>query len=70
MHNFNMRMEKVKPTIHLSGFHAAFRHDEILLMVDVPKDQVALIEQILHNKNPSASEEGISWTPSDLSMNV
>lgn len=50
MHNFNMRMEKVKPTIHLSGFHAAFQHDEILLMVDVPKDQVALIEQILHNK--------------------
>ncbi len=59
-----------KPTIHLSGFHAAFQHNEILLMVDVPKTQVAKIEQILHDKNPSASEEGISWTPSDLSMNV
>ncbi|RKZ96145.1 MAG: hypothetical protein DRQ43_04610 [Gammaproteobacteria bacterium] len=59
-----------KPTIHLSGFHAAFQHNEILLMVDVPKDQVAKIEQIVHNKSPSASEEGISWTPADLSMNV
>ena len=59
-----------KPTIHLSGFHAAFQHNEILLMVDVPKDQVAFIEHIVHNKNPSASEEGISWTPSDMSMNV
>ncbi len=59
-----------KPTIHLSGFHAAFQHNEILLMVDVPKNKVAQIEQIIHNKNPSASEEGISWTPSDLSMNI
>ncbi|MCW8929591.1 MAG: hypothetical protein OQL19_05055 [Gammaproteobacteria bacterium] len=59
-----------KPTIHLSGFHAAFQHNEILLMVDVPKNQVAKIERIIHNKNPSGSEEGISWTPADLSMNV
>ena len=59
-----------KPTIHLSGFHAAFQHDEILLMVDVPKQQVALIEELVHRKSPSASEEGISWTPADLSMNV
>ncbi len=59
-----------KPTIHLSGFHAAFQHNEILLMVDVPKDQVAKVEQILHHMCPSASEEGISWTPADLSMNV
>ena len=59
-----------KPTMHLAGFHAAFQHGEVLLMVDVPKHQVTEIEQILHHKNPSASEEGISWTPSDLSMNV
>jgi len=31
---------------------------------------VAKIEQIVHNKSPSASEEGISWTPADLSMHV
>ena len=59
-----------KPTIHLSGFHAAFQHNEILLMVDIPKDQVSRVEHIISHKNPSASEEGISWTPSDLSMNV
>ncbi len=59
-----------KPTIHLSGFHAAFQHDEILLMVDVPKQQVTQIEELVHRKSPSASEEGISWTPADLSMNV
>jgi hypothetical protein len=59
-----------KPTIHLAGFHAAFEHSEILLMVDVPKHKVAEIEQLLSKKNPSALEEGISWTPSDLSMNV
>jgi len=39
-------------------------------MVDVPKHQVAQIEHIVCRKNPSASEEGISWTPSDLSFNV
>ncbi|MFK5891980.1 MAG: hypothetical protein QM504_02025 [Pseudomonadota bacterium] len=59
-----------KPTIHLSGFHAAFQHNEILLMVDVPKNQVGLVEKIVHDKNPSGLEEGISWTPADLSMNV
>ncbi len=59
-----------KPTIHLSDFHAAFAHNEILLMVDVPKDQVVHIEKIIHNKIPAASEEGISWTPSNLSMNI
>ena len=59
-----------KPTMHLSYFHAAFQHNEILLMVDVPKDQVSHIEHIVNNKNPSASEEGISWTPGNLSMNI
>lgn len=59
-----------EPTIHLSGFHAAFEHNEILLMIDVPKNQISKIEQILHSKAPSALEEGISWTPSDLSMNI
>lgn len=59
-----------KPTIHLSNFHAAFEHNEILLMVDVPKAQVRKIEQLMSHKNPSASEEGISWTPADLSMSV
>ncbi len=59
-----------KPTIHLSGFHAAFEHNEILLMVDIPKNQISTVERVVHNKCPSASEEGISWTPSDLSMNV
>lgn len=59
-----------KPTIHLSGFHAAFQHNEVLLMDDVPKQQVTLIEKNIYNKNPSASEEGISWTPSNLSINI
>jgi hypothetical protein len=59
-----------KPTVHLVDFHAAFEHNEILLMVDVPKYQVAKIERIVCGKNPSALEEGISWTPSDLSFNV
>ncbi|MCU7940654.1 MAG: hypothetical protein KZQ64_11625 [gamma proteobacterium symbiont of Bathyaustriella thionipta] len=59
-----------KPTIHLSGFHAAFEHNEILLMVDILKEQISQVEDIISHKNPSASKEGISWTPSDLSMNV
>jgi len=28
------------------------------------------VEQILHHKNSSATEEGISWTPSGSTMNV
>ncbi|MFK5986703.1 MAG: hypothetical protein QM479_14945 [Pseudomonadota bacterium] len=59
-----------KPTIHLDGFHAAFAHGEILLMVDVPKNQVADIEHLVQHNSPAASEEGISWTPSDFSMKV
>jgi len=39
-------------------------------MIDIPRDQVTHIEHIMNNKNPSASEEGISWTPGNLSMNI
>jgi hypothetical protein len=50
------------PHIHLSEFKHAINHNEILLMVDMPKSQVLKIESCIHRHHPAAIEGGSSWS--------
>lgn len=50
------------PETSLAEFRGALSHDEILLMVDVPRSQVAEIEDLIRHRHPSAQAGGSSWT--------
>jgi hypothetical protein len=50
------------PHTHLGNFHAALARGEILVMVDVPKDQIHTVEQFIHAHYPEAYDGGVSWT--------
>lgn len=50
------------PKVHLGEFKDALRHNEILLSVDVPPRQVALVEQRVHRRHPEAVDGGVGWS--------
>jgi hypothetical protein len=50
------------PDNTLVEFSGALAHGEVLLMVDVPKQKVAGIEDIIHRHHPAAIAGGSSWT--------
>jgi len=50
------------PHINLNEFKHAINHNEILLMIDVPKKRVAEIEDCIHRHHPAAIEGGSSWS--------
>jgi hypothetical protein len=52
---------KYIPNVHLSEFADALRHQEILLMVDVPVAQVARVETLIHHNHPEAINGGVGW---------
>ena len=52
---------KYIPNVHLSEFADALRHQEILLMVDVPAGQVARVEKLIHGNHPEAVAGGVGW---------
>jgi hypothetical protein len=49
------------PDVHLSEFRDALHHGEILLMVDVPVDDVGRVETLVHRQHPEAVTGGVSW---------
>jgi len=49
------------PNTHLDEFRDAMAHGEILLMVDVSKQQVADIENLVRHHHPEATVGGVSW---------
>jgi len=51
------------PTIHLDEFHEAIRHGELLLMVDVSRDCVEDVEELMRRRHPEAVTGGSVWTP-------
>ena len=50
------------PDTHLDEFRGALSHSEILLMVDVPRQRVAEIEEIVRRRHPEATPGGTGWT--------
>ncbi len=49
------------PNTHLGEFRDALGHGEILLMVDVPENQVANVENQVHDHHPEATIGGAGW---------
>ena len=56
---FAMRL----PSIHLDEFHEALHHGELLLMVDVSRDCVEDVEELMRRRHPEAVAGGSGWTP-------
>ena len=50
------------PNVHLEDFHDALAHDEILLMVVVPKIRVAEIEDLVQRRHPVVNVGGVGWS--------
>jgi hypothetical protein len=51
------------PTTHLDEFHEELRHGELLLMVDVSRDCVEDVEELMRRRHPEAVAGGSGWTP-------
>ncbi len=50
------------PDTHLDEFRGALSHSEVLLMVDVPRQRVAEIEELIYRRHPEATSGGTGWT--------
>ena len=50
------------PDTHLDEFRGVLAHSEVLLMVDVPKQKVAGIEELIYRRHPEATAGGTGWT--------
>ncbi len=50
------------PRVHLREFEDALSHGEVLLMIDVPSQQIAEIESRVLHHHPAAIPGGTSWT--------
>lgn len=53
------------PNMHVPDFADTLRHGELLLMVDIHRDRVAEIEDLVHRRHPEATVGGVGWA-SDL----
>ncbi len=51
------------PMTHLDEFHEELRHGELLLMVDVSRDCVEDVEELMRRRHPEAVTGGSAWTP-------
>jgi hypothetical protein len=56
------------PDVHLTEFTDALSHGEILLMIDVPLQRVAEIEELIHYNHPEAVVGGVGWTVDAFGM--
>ena len=50
------------PNVSLRRFEAALGEGHVLLMVDVPKDRVEEIKELVHRSHPEASDHGLEPT--------
>lgn len=50
------------PHVHLNQFKDAVSHNELLMMIDVPNEDVGHIEYLIHRHHPAAIDGGSSWT--------
>jgi len=60
--NFLIGLRFVRlPNTHLDEFRDALAHGEILLMVDVTKERVSDVENLVHHHHPEATVGGVGW---------
>ncbi|MDJ0805775.1 MAG: hypothetical protein QNJ78_02990 [Gammaproteobacteria bacterium] len=50
------------PHAQMNECRTALRHGEILLMVDVPRWQMATVEKAIRKKHPELEVGGVSWS--------
>lgn len=50
------------PHVHLSEVKGALAHGEILLMVDIPKQRVHEISELISRHHPETDPSGVGWT--------
>lgn len=50
------------PNTALKRFEAEIKEGHVLLMVDIPKDRVSEIQEMVHRKFPEASDHGLEPT--------
>ena len=50
------------PNVSLKRFEAVLGEGHVLLMVDVPKDRVEEIQELVHRSHPEASDHGLEPT--------
>ena len=56
------------PNTHLGEFRDALAHGEILLMVDVPENEVSKVEDEVHDRHPEATVGGVGWSSEALGL--
>jgi len=49
------------PDAHLNEVRGALHHGEVLLMVDVPRNRVKAVEDLVQHHHPEASVGGVGW---------
>jgi len=49
------------PNVHLNEFRPALLHGEVLVMVDVPSNEVKRVDQQVHRKHPEVVTGGVCW---------
>ena len=50
------------PHVHLSEMRVPLNHGEVVLLVDVPRDRLLEIEQLVSRHHPEAGVGGVGWT--------
>jgi len=56
------RLAVMIPHTHLDEVHGALAHGEILLMVDVPKQRIPEINELVLKHHPEAELGAVGWT--------
>lgn len=55
-------LETDLPDMGIAGLRDALRHGEVLLLVDVPEQRVAELENYIRGRHPEVALGGVSWT--------
>ncbi|NOY65795.1 MAG: hypothetical protein GXP13_00110 [Gammaproteobacteria bacterium] len=56
------------PNVHLDEFCNAMKHHEIILMIDVPRNDIWDVQQFIKHHHPEAVTGGIGWTSEALKI--
>ena len=56
------------PHVHLYQFADALSHNELILMVDVDDEKLAMVEKNIHRHHPAVIEGGSCWTINGMNI--
>jgi hypothetical protein len=50
------------PHTHLTDMRVPLGHGEVVLMVDVPRNRIGAVDQLVRRHHPEAEVGGVGWT--------